>query len=175
MIKLAVVTKNEDGTKETKIIQQEIEEINGFQFGKTMKLITSILKELKEDEALKGLFTSVFGEDTDFRDVEIADVSKDFIMNGINSFQTLFGVLPDRAFELLAILSDIPVELLQAQKLKNVFDIYDAVIEENDIEQLVNRIKKSLALTAAKTKFINFAKKVTGTPESSLKAVQTQQ
>lgn len=160
--------KGEDGTPQNK--QHEIESLNGFQFEGVMKVVNAIIKELREDESLQGLFSSIFGEvdvrDVDLQDMDLAQVNSDFIKNGVNSFETLMLKLPSRAFELLAVLSDVELNVLKAQKFDDLLNIYDAILEENDIDKLIKRVKKSFVLTQGKMKFLNLVKKVTGTPET---------
>jgi len=160
--------KGENGDPTTK--QHEIESLNGFQFEGVMKVVNGIIKELREDESLQGLFSSIFGDtdirDVDIQDVDLAQVNSDFIKNGVDSFETLMLKLPNRAFELLAVLSDIELNVLKSQKFDDLLNIYDAILEENDIDKLIKRVKKSFVLTQGKMKFLNLVKKATGTPET---------
>jgi len=78
------------------------------------------------------------------------------------AFQMLTVELPEHAIRLLSILSAVELDKLKQQKLMAVMDIYDAVMEENDVEGLISRAKKSLALTKAKITFTNFGKKIAG-------------
>lgn len=140
--------------------QHEIEAINGFQFENVMKVINSIMKDMQQDESLKGLFSSLFG-DQDVREMDLAKFNSDLLMNAINSFESLFIHMPGKAYELLAVLSNIEVDVLKSQKFEDIPNFYDAVLEQNDFERLINRVKKSLALTQTKMKFMSMLKRAT--------------
>lgn len=150
--------KSEEGTIINK--QHEIEAINGYQFENVMKVVNNIMRELQQDQSLKSLFSSLFG-DQDVRDVDLAKMNTDILMNAVNSFESLFIMMPGRAYELLAVLCDVDVDVLKSQKVEDLFNFYDAVLEQNDIERLISRVKKSLALTQTKMKFLNMIKKAT--------------
>lgn len=155
--------KGEDGT--TKTQPHEVEALNGFQFEDMMKVVNKIMKDMQQDTSLKGLVTSVFGEeDEDVRDVDISKINAEILTNAVNSFETLFITMPGRAYELLSVLSGVDIQTLKSQKFEDALNIYDAVIEENDVERLINRVKKSLALTQGKMKFLQLVKRATKQP-----------
>lgn len=140
----------------------EVEEIDVLQFKQLMKTIKEIMAKVNENEDLKILFGSLTnGQGLD--DEDAAD--QDVITKAIASFDMLAVELPDQAFKLLSILSGVELYVMEKQKLKDVMDIYDAVLEENDMDDLINRAKKSLALTQTKFKFKNFMEKVKTTTE----------
>ncbi|MFD2924167.1 hypothetical protein [Halobacillus naozhouensis] len=147
--------------------QNEIEAINLLQFEQTMKVIKDVFVQVQEDEGLKQLFANIFKEEQkpegEEKDEESQEDDEDaqFIMNLIDSFDTIAVHLPAKAVHLLSVLSDIEINTLQKQKMLDVMDIYDAVIEENDLERLWKRAKKSLATTKAKMAFVNLRKKAT--------------
>lgn len=145
--------------------QHEIEAINGFQFEAVMKVINSIMKDMQQDESLKGLFSSLFG-DQDVREMDLAKLNSDLLMNAVNSFESLFIHMPGKAYELLAVLSNIEVDILKSQKFEDIPNFYDAVLEQNDIERLINRVKKSLALTQTKMKFMSLLKRATASDQT---------
>ncbi len=140
-----------------------IEDIDLDQFQQLMKTVNDIIKQLKEDHSLKELVSEVFESEEDEPDIEdvIKDKDTEFILKAVNSFETLLIRLPEQAYKLLSILSGIELSLLKKQKLMDVMDIYDAILEENDIERLITRIKKSLVLTGAKLKFKELVQKAT--------------
>jgi hypothetical protein len=143
--------------------QHEIEDINLLQFEKMMEVIKEIIHELRSDGSLTDLVGQIFEGESSPGEDETDELARDaeFIMKIVNSFETLAIRMPKQAFKLLSVLTGIELGLLQQQKIIDVFDIYDAVVEENDIERLVNRVKKSLSVTMAKTKFLNLARKAT--------------
>lgn len=142
----------------------EIEDIDLNQFQQLMETVNGIIKQLKGDESLKGLVGEIFGGNYDPEvtpEDMVKEMDTDFMLKAINSFETLLIRLPEQAYKLLSILSGIELSVLQAQKLIDVMDIYDAILEENDIEKLVKRVKKSLVLTGAKLKFKEMVQKAT--------------
>lgn len=168
---ITLKVKDEDGNIQKQ--QHEIEDINLLQFEQTMKVIKDIFVQLQEDESLKDLFTSLFRESADEEEnnesteeenqvIDLQDVKdQQFIANLVNSFETLTMKLPGEAFRLLSVLSDIEINTLRKQKLMDVMDIYDAVIDENDLERLWKRAKKSLAATKVKMSFMKITRKAT--------------
>lgn len=153
----------EDGTKN---IKHEIEKIKLFQFMTTITIVKDILKEVSEDETLKGLFFSDKDEvPTDLSPEQIEEhvknLDKQFIEKAIGSFQTLAVSLPEKAVELLSCLSGVEEDVLKQQELFDVFEIFDAVVEVNDIDALIGRIKKSLGATVGKLKFLQKRKEAT--------------
>ncbi|MFD6211414.1 hypothetical protein [Peribacillus sp. NPDC060253] len=95
-------------------------------------------------------------------------MNSEFITNGVNSYKTLMPKLPNSAFELLSVLSGFDLNGLKGQKFDDVLNIYDAILERNDIDQLINRVKKSFVLTHGKMKFLNLIMKATGTPATPI-------
>lgn len=134
----------------------EIESIDGFQLQRTLKVVKDVFVLVQKDPALENLFKALTeggeeGESLDSR----------FISHAIGAFEVLMMNLPEQAYELLSATSGIPLDTLKSQKVFDIFDIYEAVIEENDIEALVARSKKSLAATKIKFNFLKKAKKAT--------------
>lgn len=156
-VKITLKIKDEQGKIGSE--QVEIDSMDGFQFQAIMKVIYNIVKEIQADESIKGLFQTVFGGQN-INDLELADVSNEIIKNAVGSFDTLLINMPDKAYELLSAATGIDVNKLLGQKVEDIFDVYDAVIETNDVERLYNRIKKSLAQTKIKMAFLNLGKKV---------------
>ena len=160
-----ITLKIKDQEGNTTKQQHEIEEIDLMQFQETMKIIKDVFKEVQEDESLKGLFADWFAGTNEEGAEEMAQrLDETFIQNAINSFETLAIHMPEKAFKLLSVLSGVPFETLRTQKVNDVFDIYDAVVEENDLQRLFNRAKKSLAATKAKMTFLKIVKKATKEP-----------
>jgi hypothetical protein len=161
--------KSEEGTKK---VQHEIERIKLYQFTDTIKIVKDILVEMNQDGSLKEFFETAFAENPeavkdlkklDEKAVEemAAELDNRFLVKAVESFQTLAATLPDKAFQLLATLSGIKKEDLEQQDLFDVLDIFDAVVEVNDIEALVNRLKKSLGATINGLKFLQKRREAT--------------
>lgn len=153
---VTLVQKNED---EIKKIHHEIEDIDLVQFENTMQIIQDIVVEVQKKPELKALVQSLFASEGEEDQLQL---DAQFIQNIVGSFDLFLTHLPGQAFKLLATLSNIKLDLLKKQKVMAVFDIYDAVIEENDIEALVERGKKSLAKSKAKLAFRIGVGKMTG-------------
>jgi predicted component of type VI protein secretion system len=145
--------------------QHSIEDIDLGQFQELMSILKNIITELKNEDSLKEFISDVFGNDfnPDEADPEqlVKDMDMQFVTKAVNSFESLAVKMPEQAYKLLSILSGIELATIKKQKLLDALDIYDAIIEENDIERLVKRIKKSLGVTVAKVKFLNLVKKAT--------------
>lgn len=143
--------------------QHEIEDIDLLQFQEMMAIIKEVIQDLKDDESLREFLNEIFEDELQTGEVEPEEIIKnkdaEFILKAVNAFETLAIKMPEQAFKLLSVLSGIEFSVLQKQKLIDVLDIYDAVVEENDIERLIKRVKKSLGTTAAKAKFLSLARR----------------
>lgn len=165
--------KDEGGEQILKKVNHEIEKIKLRQFTDTIRLVKDILFEIKDDAAFQDLFFKDTKEDQidvngltkeeaeKLIEQRIKDLDKEFIQKAIEAFQTLAVSLPDKAIELLSVLSGIKKEDLEQQDLFDVFDIFDAVVAVNDIEALIERVKKSLGATVKGLKFLQFRKNAT--------------
>ncbi|WP_068672277.1 hypothetical protein [Oceanobacillus sp. Castelsardo] len=142
----------EENTVETR--QHEIEELNLIQITRAIKVIKDVMKLAQEDQNLKALFEDIFDAEQE-EGLNADNLDQNFIQKLIGAMDVLLAEIPEKAFELLAILSDVEYEVFMQQKPDDVFDIYDAVIQVNDIEKLIKRAKKSLALTKSQVKVIN--------------------
>jgi DNA-binding response OmpR family regulator len=159
-----------DGEKVIKKVQHDIEPIKLFQFTKTLAAVKDILNALNEDGTVAEFFETTFAAQPELKDGKIDEkaieemtkqADNQFLVNAIKSFESLAVRVPDKAFELLAVLSGIEREVLDQQDILDVLDIYDAVLEANDIEGLITRLKKSLGATIGKMKFLQKRKQAT--------------
>jgi hypothetical protein len=144
--------------------QHVIEDINLIQFEQMMGTIKEIIKEMKNDESLSDLLSNILdGTSKDEENPEelVKQLDNDFVLKLANSFETLAVRMPQQAFKLLSVLSGVELDILRQQKFIDVLDIYDAILEEKDLERLISRVKKSLALTGAKLKFQSLIKRAT--------------
>lgn len=138
--------------------QYEIEEINIMQMTSGIKVIKDIFDVVRKDEHLKAVLEEIFFESQTEKDEEKSAeemFTKNFVNNAIGAIDVLLMEVPEKVFELMSVLSGIEHETFMQQKPEEVFDIYDAIIEVNEIEKLVNRAKKSLRLTKAQKKIMN--------------------
>lgn len=144
--------------------QHEIEDINLIQFEQMMTVLKDIFRDMQQDSSLVDFLNDIFGgkvKPGDSPEEFENAMDQEFVRKAVGSFETIAVKMPSQAFRLLSVLSGIDIEILRQQKLADVFDIFDAVVEENDLERLINRAKKSLAGTVAKVKFLQIARKVT--------------
>ena len=152
----------EDNKVET--IQHEVEEIGLFQLTGAIKVIKDVLKLAQNDPNLQSLIEEIFEEEEGKNALDNLD--NRFMQKLIGAMDVLLEEVPDKAFELLAILSDVDHDVFMQQKAVEVFDIYDAIITVNDVDKLIRRAKKSLALTKAQVKVMSiFQKKKSTEPK----------
>src|SRR5690625_2286675 len=139
-------------------IQHEDEELNLFQVTRAIKVIKDVFKIAQEDDNLQALLSEMFEEAQS--EEGTYQSGQNFAQHLVGAMDILLEELPEKAFELLSILSNVDYDTFVQQKPEDALDIYDAVIQVNDLEKLINRAKKSLALTKAQTKVMNlFPKK----------------
>lgn len=145
----------------------EIEEISFEQFARLLNVVKKTFKELQEDGGMNEFMQEMFGSDSkividESTPQEIIDeLDEQFFVKLLGGLEFIAGVLPNRFIEIIATISDIEKEILQKQKLLKVMDVYDAVIEANDIELLVERVKKSMRVTMIKMKLMGKVKQAT--------------
>lgn len=154
---MKVTLKIKDGnTVQTE--QHEVEELSIRQVTGAIKSVKGIINVVQEDKHLQQVLAEMFEESqTEGSDKEFG---QHIAQNLMGALDVLLMEIPDKVIELLAVLSGVEHDTLLDQKAEDVFDIYDAVIQVNDIEKLINRAKKSSALTKAQTKVMNlFPKK----------------
>lgn len=147
-----------DNTVET--IQHEVESINFLQFSSALKTISNIMHILNDNTELKQTFENMFAAENDEQELSAQYV----IARAAGAFEAVLIHIPQEGFNLLATLSGVERKTLEKQDLLDVFEIYDAVLEVNDIEKIVNRAKKSFAATKSATKFMRKSKKATAAP-----------
>ncbi|WP_394548808.1 hypothetical protein [Priestia aryabhattai] len=154
------VKKEVDGELVTKPTTYEIEKLNFFKFMGVTKLVKDIITEVKKDENLAQLFNQMFNMSEEETEEQAALMNKSVLSAAAESFQTLAVYLPEQALELLSALSGVETDVLGNQEIDAILNVYDAVLEVNDIEELANRVKKSLALTKSAFKLKALTEKV---------------
>lgn len=173
--KLNLIKDTETGTENVQVI---IRKMKFRQFENVIKIVNDIYKLIQEDPALQTVFAELFGEEDPidpaimekFNDEEKEQIEKDrkkaaeqrFIKGMMDSFQLLLTKVPAEAIRLLTALSDIDRELLADQELETVLDVYDAVLEVNEIEEIWERLKKSFDTTKKAMKFMTKRRQATG-------------
>lgn len=148
MAKITLTIK--DGNKKESQ-QFEIDRVTTFQMLKLKNEVGAIMKELKGNGELGSFMDMLFKEDAipnldsdDAKAQALESLKDQRFMTGLASaFDKLLDTLPDRAFNILSILSGIDAEVLKKTYFDELFDVYDAIMSENDIEKIVDRVKTS--------------------------------
>lgn len=162
MTKTILLTKKEGNTSDD--IQQKVESINIFQFLKTLNIVRDIIKIAQDDESIREVIDSLMTAGdikategmTEEQIEEASDAA--FMGAALKGFEAVLANLPEKAFELISVTSGIDQKLLGQQKIMTLFAVYDAIIEVNDVREIVERAKKSLDVTSQKMNFKKFAK-----------------
>lgn len=158
-----LLTKKKGDT--TQEVPFKVESITILQFQLILKVVKDIIKAAQKDSDVLGTIEElmnpkpVFVEEGANREEVEAAADRVYFEKIMEAMELLLEVLPDKAFELMAVASGINKELLVAQKAEMIFDIIEAVDESNDINALVKRAKKSLAAIMTKYQFKAFTKK----------------
>ncbi|WP_028976440.1 hypothetical protein [Sporolactobacillus terrae] len=154
--------KIKDESGNIKVENHEIEEIVLDQYIGMMKVLNDALKTVNGDQGLAQLL-DFFNSKADEESAQQRDIR--FAYAVVGSFDALAVRLPEHAVQLVSVLSGISLDALKSQKLGVIFDIYDAIITENDIEKLMSRAKKSLALTKTRVKIKGLINKLAPAPK----------
>ena len=142
--------------KETKPF--EIEEVGLVQFTKSIGLIRDLLKVTRDNEELKEMVSS-FLNDGEGQDLEIG--SPAFMGAAMDMMILLMQEVPEKTTKLLCVLSGIDEKAFGRQKLRTHIQIFNAIMEVNDIEGLYEDGKKSFAATKQKLSWMNLKRKAT--------------
>lgn len=172
MTKNIMLLKKNGTTSED--VPHKVESISIFQFMKTLNVVKDILKIAKEDQSIANAIENFMNandetavpevslEKVDILDEEAAKEQKAAVdkeqkeayrKSLMEAFEVILTKVPEKAFELLSINADIDSKTLEQQKLLTVFDIFDAIVEVNDVFAIIERAKKSLDVTSSKMKF----------------------
>ena len=162
-----VTLKTIEGNKEVSETF-EIKPMNVFQVMRLSKEINNLLSDIKGNEHLKNALNNYFETSAankeknnevikqaqaEGRDVlaeqiystrdTISQVGGDFINDVLGSLEILLSDAPETLTELIATASNIDSNVVKSQDLYVFLDIFDAVVEVNDVNKLVERLKKS--------------------------------
>lgn len=162
-IELKYYEGNKQTTEEVKVIGMNI-----FQISRVTKEINALLKDINANEHLRNaindyiqsskandeynreLINKAHAENREIFEAELLSgvdtlkgTSANFVQNLLGSFEILLENAPERLINLLSIASGIRVEILSEQDPYTFLDVFDAVVEANDIPKLVERLKKS--------------------------------
>jgi LytS/YehU family sensor histidine kinase len=158
-----------DGETTVRKVQHEVERIKLYQFTATIRIVKDILVSLNEQGALKDLLETTFAPDPkqnkelDQKKVEemLTQLDNKFMINAIEAFKELAVTIPEKFVKLVSVLSGVEREVLERQDLFDVLDIFDAIIEVNDLDALFTRLKKSLGATVNGLKFLQKKREAT--------------
>lgn len=121
----------------------EINAIRPAQFGALTKVINQTIKDLKQNEEFQTTVQKLFGEYQEGFDLEDLFRSEDFnIFSVMDAVGFLLEEVPDRLTEIVSIMSGINRFVVEHQDMETYFDLIEAVLEVNDIERIVERVKK---------------------------------
>lgn len=126
----------------------EVEEITVKQFKLGIKIVKKILGELKNNAQLAEFVKFLSENEKADTDEKTKDIN--FGVKLAETFDFLLEEVPEYMVSLLAIASGIDESTLDNQSIEKLFDVFDAIVHENDIERIISRAKKSLAVTKAK-------------------------
>lgn len=162
-----VTLKTIEGNKEVSETF-EIKPMNVFQIMRLSKELNNLLGDIKGNEHLKNALNNYFEQSAankeknneviekaqaEGRDVlaeqiystrdTLSQVGGDFINDILGSLEILLSDAPETLTELIATASNIDSNVVKSQDLYVFLDIFDAVVEVNDVNKLVERLKKS--------------------------------
>lgn len=153
------------------------------QLNQTMKVVTAILEIIADSPDLQEMIFDMFKGGRDFNreiykvegltDEEIEEERRKFIDQKndqfvgaiLSAFPLILGRLPDLTVELLSAVSKIDLDTLLDQEPVLLFDVFDAIVEVNDLKELINRGKQSSS-TIQKVLGMIFTKEETPKAES---------
>lgn len=120
----------------------EIKPVRPGQLGAIAKVINSIQKDLQDNKEFQATVTNLFGQYTEGFDIEDLIRNEDFnIFDVLDALGFLIEKVPERTIELTSVASGIDSAYLEHQDMDTFFEIIEAVVEVNDIEKIVKRVK----------------------------------
>lgn len=132
----------------------KIEKMKVKQLKKALKKIQEIINLVENEESTSELISYFLEMDVkpgnEGAAIDDALEDKIFIENLLGAFKILFNRIPDEITELLSIVSGIEEEVLDEQDYDALFDIVQAVIEENDIKAMIERAKQTFFMARSK-------------------------
>lgn len=153
-----------ENTEETKTYR--IRQASVFKLIEVNKEINEILQAAAENEAISTALAEVFNiAGTEQEQSLLNDYSKIGRVL-VGSFETIAVTLPEQAMKILSTLSGIPEDVLKEQAIEEMCDIFDAIVKENDFDNMKYRLKKSFGL--AKSQLSGLAKAVANTFRTSV-------
>lgn len=120
----------------------EITPIRPKQFGALTKVINAAIKDLRQNKEFVGTVNNLFGEygnGMSPRDLFRSDDFNAFTI--LEAIGFLIEEIPERFAEILSIASTIDKEALLYQDTDTYFEVAEAILDVNDVEKIVKRIK----------------------------------
>ncbi|MDG0818779.1 hypothetical protein M4L90_02605 [Staphylococcus equorum] len=142
----------------------EIKAIRPGQLGAIAKVVNGIQKDLQDNKEFQDTVIKLFGQYTEGFDIEDLIRSEDFnIFDVLSAFGFLVEKVPERTIELTSVASGIDSAYLEVQDMDTFFEVIEAIVEVNDIEKIVKRVKSLMDKVG---KAVNFNK---GTKQTTSK------
>lgn len=134
-----------DEYRETGARDLVIKPMTTWQFLQATKTLKETIDTLTADANISGALSGIFdGIDSDDSSQElISKLGGQFIKDAAGSIGLLLEVAPESAASLVATMAGINEYELNFQSPMVFFDILDAVVEENDIPAVIERVKLS--------------------------------
>jgi hypothetical protein len=120
------------------------------QLKKALKKIQEIINLVQDGEGTSELIEYFMSMDKGAGAVDTALEDKMFIENVLGSFNILFNKVPDELTELIAIVSGVDEDIIDEQDYDTLFDIVQAIIEENDFKAMIDRAKNTFFTARSK-------------------------
>lgn len=143
-IKTYETDKNGRVVNEAKRVH-EIRKMGMYQFLKVSSELNKLVGTLTKDENISGALSGLVDQVEEGASVNemIAATSSQFVKDAAGSIGLLLEVAPEKAIEIVAIMADMHKDELAFQEPLVFFDIFDAVVEINDIQAVIDRVKLS--------------------------------
>lgn len=165
--------------------QYSVKRLKINQLQETMKILGDIVGSLQADESIRALIEETFSAAPEFDEeavknfteeeieklkAENKQASDDRFKEGLfGSFHILLIQLPEQAIKLLSVASGIEEDVLGEQELEVGLDVFDALIEVNDVIALKDRLKKSFDSAQSNLKFLTKRRKATKPAKTALR------
>lgn len=117
---------------------------------------------MQDNKEFQATVTNLFGQYTEGFDIEDLIRNEDFnIFDVLDALGFLIEKVPERTIELTSVASGIDSAYLEHQDMDTFFEIIEAVVEVNDIEKIVKRVKSLMDKVGKALNFNKTAKQTT--------------
>lgn len=153
--------ERELANENVEMVKVKVKKMKTRQLNHTMKVATALMGVVDDSPEIKGMIYDMYKGGRDFDETPfveegmdekeiaaekekfLAMKDKQFAEAVLRSFRVLFGTFPDLIVKLLSAVSKIDEDELLDQEPEFLFDVFDAIVEVNDMKSLINRAKKS--------------------------------